>query len=309
MNLALLLHIYQPPIQEDRIVKEISASSYIPLIKLLKNNNDLSLTLNIPLSLIYQLYVAGERELLADIKELFETEKIELTSTGAYHPLLTKIPLELAEKEVLLNELGLGYYFGKDKGFEGEEALLLKNVVGFFPPEMSINKEVLKMLDDLGYAWVAVDEASIPNKYEGPEFGPVYSIEGLDVKVVARDRNLSNLVSFKRDSSIDDIVDAVLMMRHDGKDAVIAMDGEFFGHHHKEGIDLLETLVSRLTELEVGFTTVSRLVFTRGTTYGFRRFYRVILGCYGRTSGRWECLSALGCARQCSAKVALGRAQ
>jgi len=258
VNLAFLLHIYQPPNQDGKIVKEIAESSYLPLIKSIKRNQNINITLNIPLSLTHQLHKNGYDKFIKDLKDLYEAGRVELTSTGAYHPLLTKIPPQLAEKEIILNEYGLGYHFGKDKGFEGEEAILIKNVNGIFPPEMAVNDSLLELLDKMGYSWVAVDEAAIPSKEL--EYNPVYNFKDLNIKAVCRHTGLSNILSFKRDTDIDDFIDYTLMLRQKGTDLVVALDGEFFGHHHKEGIYVFETLVNILVSLGVNLTTVSELV-------------------------------------------------
>ncbi len=211
-----------------------------------------------PLSLTYQLHKNGYDKFLSELKELYEAERIELTSTGAYHPLLTKIPPPLAEKEIMLNEYGLGYYFGKDKGFEGEEALLIKNVNGVFPPEMAVNDSLLELLDKMGYSWVAVDSAAIPP--DELDYTPVYSFKDLDIKAVCRHTGLSNIISFKRDTDIDDFIDYTLMLRQKGTDLMVALDGEFFGHHNKEGIYIFNTLMESLISLGVELCTVSELV-------------------------------------------------
>jgi len=257
VNLAFLLHIYQPPNQDDRIVNEIAESCYLPLLKSIKNNQNIKLTLNIPLSLIYQMHTHGYDSFLAGIKELYETDRIELTSSGAYHPILTKIDPDLAEREIILNEYGLGYYFGKDKGFEGEEAIMLKNVNGFFPPEMAVDNDLLELLDNMGYAWVAVDEAAIPPQQL--TYNPVYEFKDLNIKAICRHTGLSNILSFKRNTDIEDFTDYVLMLRQKGLDAVVALDGEFFGHHNQEGIYIFETLMASLLSLDVNLTTVTEL--------------------------------------------------
>ncbi|MFC1722109.1 hypothetical protein ACFL0C_00500 [Patescibacteria group bacterium] len=259
MNLAFLLHIYQPSNQSDRIVKDISESSYIPLIKLIKKTLNLNITLNIPLSLSHKLHENKIDSVISDIRNLSESGKVELTSTGAYHPILSKIPANLVEKEILLNEFGLGYYYGKRKGFEGEDAIMLKNVCGFFPPEMSINMELLSHLDSLGYRWVAIDR----NSLELPDSSLkniVLGFENLDIQAVVRNTELSNILSFKRNMDVDDFIDVVLSLRQDGKDALVALDGEMFGHHYSEGLILLESLLAKLTSLEINLTTVSELV-------------------------------------------------
>lgn len=210
-----------------------------------------------PLSLQYQLDKYGFYSLIKDIKDLYEQEKIELTSSAAYHSLLPKVSSVIAERQIILNEYGLGYYFGKDKGFEGEDALMLKNVVGFFPPELASSHEVLELVNSLGYQWLLADQCAF---YERPEYNPVYALEGMDTKVVCRHTALSNLLSFKRDPNTEDIIDCILGIRNEGKDVVVALDGEYFGHHNKEGIFVLDVLCQQLTQLGINLVTISELM-------------------------------------------------
>ncbi len=259
VNLAFLLHIYQPPTQEHGAVKEITETSYAPILKTIKNKPYLKLTLNIPLSLSYLLHVTGSDDTLGKIKELFEAEKIELTSTGAYHPLLTKIPDFLAEQEIVLNERGLAYYFGKNKGFEGEDALMVKDIVGFFPPEAAINSTIISQLDAMGYTWVFADDVAVPRS-SGYLYNPVYHLEDQNIKIVTRHKGISDMLSFKRFVELGDLIDQILFVRQEGKDLVLALDGEFFGHHYDEGISLLESMVEELNRLGINLVTVKELV-------------------------------------------------
>lgn len=260
MNLAFLLHIYQPPIQERDVLKKITDVSYIPLFKIMKNLLTAKFTFNIPLSLIYQWHLHGYDSLISNIKQLYEKDRIELTSCGAFHPLLAKLPEHLIEKEIILNEYALGYYFGQDKGFEGEDALLLKNVSGFFPPEMAVNDSVIDKLEELGYSWFIADEVAIPKGFVKKPYNPVFDIPGKNIKLVTRNTTLSNNLAFTRDTNVDNFIDEVLLHRQEGINAIVALDGEFFGHHYDEGLDLLEKLINKLEALGIRLTTVSELV-------------------------------------------------
>ena len=196
MNLAFLLHIYQPPIQESKKVEEITETSYLPLFKTIKNKPNFNLTVNIPLSLTYQLHATSSDKVVGMIGEMFDSGKIELTSTGAYHPLLTKIPDYLIEKEIVLNERGLAYYYGKDKGFEGEDALVIQNVTGFFPPEGAINQHVVEFLDQMGYSWVFADDVAVPHDHSYRSYNPVYQMDDMNIKVAVRNKGISDMLCF-----------------------------------------------------------------------------------------------------------------
>lgn len=217
------------------------------------------LTINIPLSLSYLLHVTGADEVIEMIREMFESEKIELTSTGAYHPLLPRLPDYLIERQIILNERGLGYYYGRNKGFEGEDALMVKNVVGFFPPEAAINQQLIEKLDGMGYSWVFADDIAI-DRHELYGYNPVYEFEGLNIKLVNRHKGISNMLSFQRYSDLKDLIAQILYLRQEDKDVILALDGEFFGHHYQDGIYLLETMIDEFNRLGINLVTVSELV-------------------------------------------------
>lgn len=250
-RLAFLLHIYQPPTQHEQVLREIADQCYLPLIKLIKEKR-FKVTLNIPLSLLEQMDKYGYKEWLSDIKELYETEKIELVGSGAYHPLLTKIPSEYVEQQVILNEYALGYYFGKKGGFDGDPSIMIRDLKGFFPPELAVNEQVLNVVNDLGYEWMLVDEVSIP-EVVGPERFGVYKVGDFDTKVIARNRELSTMLASQKDLDANKFVEKAF----DVGTSVISLDGEVFGHHNEEGIVLLRDIISALRkkDFEAVFVT------------------------------------------------------
>lgn len=256
MRIAFLLHLYQPENQNPAIIKEIAEKSYLPLIKLLKKTKNVKVTLNIPLSLLYLMDKQGYTTWLDDVKKLVEQEKIELVGSAAYHPLLTKVPNEIKEEQILLQEYGLGYYFGNHTGFEGENAIMIKNIRGFFPPEMAINTEVVDVLSDLGYSWVAVDENAVSHLPDSNYV--VYKIKDSHLSAVVRSNSLSTYLAFMRDNDAASFVDACF--ETPVPSAIVALDGETFGHHNAEGISLFESILILLDEQDVKLQTISEFV-------------------------------------------------
>lgn len=250
-KLAFLLHFYQPITQEEKTLREIADSSYIPLLKLIKNKTKSKFTLNVPLSLLEQMDKYGYTKWLEDLKSLVDMEAVELVGSSAYHYLLTKFPDEIISDQIVLNEFGLGYYFGRRSGFEGEKAIMIKDLNGFFPPEMAINSKVHNILNDFGYAWVYANSSST-----GGTPG-VYRVNGNDCLIVARNRRLSDHVAFSRGAEIESIVSS---MKEEDDDSVIAMDAETFGHHNRDGIFLLNRLIDALSDEGIEIVGTSEFV-------------------------------------------------
>ncbi len=258
MDIAFLLHLYQPITQEESVFRQVFTASYLPLIKFIRNTKRFRLSLSMPLSLLEQMDKYGYGFWLEDMKDLINSERVELVGGAAYHPLLTRLPLDLAEKQIILNEFGLGYYFGRHTGFEGEHAVLVKDLLGFFPPELAVDKNLVLLLSNLGYDWVVVDEGALPEGISQPKYG-VYTLEDCSTKIICRNKGFSNWLSFKRDLGTGDMHSSLEFYKRANRSFVAVLDGEFFGHHFKEGIHLLDILVGVCGDMGVGFTTVGDL--------------------------------------------------
>ncbi len=258
MNLCLLLHFYQPSNQFGDVLKKVTQECYIPLIKSIKNNKKIKITADFPLSLLEQLDCYGFDFLIRDIKDLVEAGRIELAGSAAYHPLLTKIPQDFVDKQIILNESSLAYYFGVNKDFEGEECFMIKGLRGFFPPEMAINNQVLETLGGLGYDWISVDEFCLPKESRDIlENGFIYSLGSKTPKLIVRSRRLTNLISFKRDLDRSAIVTEILK---GSADKMVALDAETFGHHYKDGIYLFESIISDIFEKGAEVSTITEAI-------------------------------------------------
>lgn len=252
VKVGLHLHLYQPCVQEEDTFKSVVSQCYSPLIKYLKTKKNITVSADVSLSLLEQLDKYGYSSLINDIKALVGQQRIELVGSAAYHPLLTKIPAKFIEKQIVLNEYAQGFYFGSHVDFEGNPSVQIKDLRGFFAPELAINTEIVKTIEEFGYNWLIVDETALA----GYSFG-VYVLRserrggtglsaesprlgGGEIDIVCRDRTLSNMISFKRDSGVGDIMGYI---KANPGDRVVALDGETFGHHNKEGFDLLDNLV------------------------------------------------------------------
>ncbi|MBP8960913.1 hypothetical protein KBG31_01655 [Patescibacteria group bacterium] len=260
MKLALLLHLYQPVTQSEEVFRKVYAESYAPLLKKIARTKDFSISIDLPLSLLEQMDRYGYSAWISDVKELVRLEKIEIVGSAAYHPLLSKLPKNFIEKQVILNEYGMGYYFGDLQNLEGEPAILLRNVVGFFPPELSVNERVLSVLDSLGYKWMIIDETSIPYDLNYQHKHGVYQFKDYSAKLVCRNRSFSNMLSFKRDLSTDDLTSSLKFFNANGKSFTVVMDGEFFGHHYGEGFLVLDKMLEACRILGIEITSVTKYV-------------------------------------------------
>jgi len=214
----------------------------------------------VPLSVLELFDKYGYSNIIASMKELVELGRVEIVGTAAYHPLLTKIQPSFAEQQIILQEFALGYYLGRRKGFDGDNTVMYKDLKGFFPPELAVNRDLLGILSDLGYEWCLVDECSVlPILPTTSDPGSrVFSVNNLHTRVVVRDTKLSNLLSFKRNTTVSDLIE--YMTSRSSKEFVVALDAEYFGHHYKQGLYVLDFLYQEFERLGGVFGTVNDLV-------------------------------------------------
>ena len=275
-KIALILHFYQPSIQTQNQFKQIFESSYLPLLRLIKSKKNCRFTFNIPLSFLELADRYGYSTWLADLAKLYEQGSVELTGTGAYHPILNTMPRNLATDEIILQEYGLGFYFGKHTGFDGEKEILIRDIAGFFPPELAVNNELCSILSELNYKWVladacSVDEVSFPLVQHSSH-----------IFVLLRNTILSNMLAFHRGFDTRELYSALKGYNHEH--LVLALDAETFGHHNHEGVTLLDILLDQLVAQSVSFDTASNLVEELSYVKGSIEIRDVYMSSWGATA-------------------------
>ena len=222
-----LFHIYQPPIQTEKVIAEIVEQSYEPLTRQFTQFPDLKLTLNINWSLVEKLDYLFPN-VLDNIRNAYENKSLELTATGAYHPIFPLIPESEVVKQIDLNRRGMQATVST--AYDPE---------GVFPPELAFNGHLVSLFKRMGFKWTIADDGNL--SYYGTEVphNKVYSFDGLPV--LLRSNLWSNKFA-RYDGSwrhgSDFVTDLTRelerwMGQGDGY-LIIALDGETFGHHHPE---------------------------------------------------------------------------
>jgi len=233
MNLALLLHIYQPPTQFADILAKICDQSYRKIIKILLSNLEARLTLNICGSLTEQLAREGHQDIIENLKILAKRGQIELTGSAKYHPLLPKIPRSEAERQIKLNDETNRKFFGE-----------VWKPVGFFPPEMAYSREVGDLIEGLGFSWIILEEYAFDPAYGKPREDVIYKRKGKKLRIFFRNKDLSVRIAFGHISSLPAFFKAVSdHIKREGF-LVLATDGETFGHHQPGLENFLGQLLS-----------------------------------------------------------------
>jgi hypothetical protein len=239
---ANFLHIYQPPTQTSEWVKRITEESYRKLFNGLEGLDNAKLTMNANGVLLEHFEREGEHDVLAKMKGLLEAGKLELTGSAKYHPLLPFLSPREIERQIKLNEETHKKYFG--------DAYKPK---GFFPPEMGFSPEIAKVIKDLGYEWIIVDELSFPHRVQ--QFNPstIYQIKGLDdFSIYFRERRISWIILSGQVGTGNLLVQSLGDRLHRDEYLLTAMDGETFGHH-RPGLEQLLFEIYNAGEIKTDF--------------------------------------------------------
>lgn len=193
-EVGIIIDLYQPPTQDEGTLKQAVNDLYNPLIRLIKSKRDIQVTLNIPLSTLELFDTYGYSGLLKDIKDLYMTERVDLTGSSAYGMLLSSdYPDDVVENEIILNEYGVGYYLGARQGFEGEPSIMIKDLEGFIPTEKLLTDRSLKIVENLGYRWTLLDSSCLAKDVRSPKTC-VYKISESDICVITLDEKVTGLI-------------------------------------------------------------------------------------------------------------------
>jgi predicted glycosyl hydrolase (DUF1957 family) len=235
MYWANFLHIYQPPTQAEEIVRKVTDECYRTLVKILEAAPRARVTLNINAVLTQQLDRYGLLDVIAGLRRLAEKGQIEFTGSAIYHPILPLILREEVIHQIELNTRVNRHYFGD-----------VYAPKGFFPPEMCYSLEVAKIVRELGFQWIIVDEIAYDGKIGSVRDEVVYEIEGADgLRVFFKERPFSAGITYGKYPSSAPFLKA--LGQRLGRDCYLltGTDGEVYGHHRPGQEKLLEEVWAR----------------------------------------------------------------
>jgi len=134
---------------------------------------------------------------------------------------------------------------------------------GMWLPEMAVDHETLEAASRAGVKFVILSQEQVVGDLSGGAGPYKVSLAGGNLlSVFVRDRDLSNSLSFQMPSPEQsrDWVSSAVGRRDPGTLSPIATDGETFGHHHRQGVEVL----CQITQPDAGapyeITTLSRFL-------------------------------------------------
>ncbi len=246
MKWANFLHIYQPRDQRPDILEAIVVQSYRPIISHLFNTPNVHLTLNITGTLLELLDKNGYHDIIDMLRALGEDGRVEFTGSAKYHALLPLVGDDDMIRQIKINNDTNSFYLGK--GYKPR---------GFFPPEMGYRRNIVPIIESLGFEWIILDEIALNGKPDSVDYTKLYKIKDSKLKVFFRERRLSNLIMSAIVRSPETLREAMKDDLSSPRYVVTAMDGETFGHH-RPGLEKL--LFDIFTTKDFNLVTVSDLL-------------------------------------------------
>lgn len=219
------IHLYQPANSSSERIKEATEKSYLRLIRLLEEHENLKFTANISGCLLQRWQDEAYSDLISRLKYLVNSGRLELVGSAAYHAFLPFLPerevrYQIREQErITLEVLGVNLRGG-----------------GFFLPEMAYTPSLGSLVKDLGYSWLILDEASLPAELQdSPSLR--YRDRETSLDILIRQRNLSNsyLPDTLKELSLSSNLPAVILT---------ASDAELYGLRHEDPTAELEKMAS-----------------------------------------------------------------
>lgn len=220
-------------------------------------------------------------EILPLYKKAFQENRIEISTSPYFHPILPLLFDINSARDSLPNvELpGQSFHYPEDAIYQVESAIKCfenefgKRPDGIWPSEGSISEEVLKILEDKGFKWVATDETVLKNSLvksgilrsedkllHQSKYIPYGFKNASGIKIFFRDLLLSDMVGFTYSKyngkrAADDLTSRLLLIRknlpEDDKKYVvpIILDGENAWEFYKNnGKEFFKYLYSNLSE-------------------------------------------------------------
>lgn len=212
------LHLYQPPSQTKDVIDLVTKESYSLIVSLLKQYPEVKLTMNISGSLLELWERFGYSEIIQSFKALAENGRIEFVSSAMYHPILPLISEAEIRRQIKLHDEISRKFFGN-----------AYKPRGFYLPEMAYSESVLKVIEELGFEWLMLDE--------------IHAAEPVDPHIKYVSEKGTAFVFRNHEFSYSFPPEFILKNIGRVTDYIItAHDGELYGHWHKNDAGYYEKI-------------------------------------------------------------------
>ncbi len=245
-RVGLVLHFYQPPVQDLALTKQVLTSAYMPVLQLLVDHPKARATLNISACLLQQLNKLRKQEFFDLLKEAIRLKKVELLNSPAFHPVLPLVSEETIERQ-----------FQKAEWIY-QDLVGVKPGRGIFCPELAVDQKTVERIKRYGDYTIVDGTARTTNE-------SVFINQGM--KVFVNNRMACDVLRSYPSILLGDSFGKWIGRELGEQEAtVIVSDVEVFGHHYSERI---QTLVKLFEVQDLEFVTLNQLMDLPAEEGGF----------------------------------------
>ena len=180
---AHFINFFLPETKSDAALHRAWERCYEPLLALIAAHPRARLTCNVDGSFIRRLVDAGLGEGVAALRRLAESRQVELTASAYGGPALGPMSDEAIDDAVARAEEASREAFGE-----------VYAPAGFFPPEMSYDRNLGEAAARLGFEWMLLDEMSHSGRPGSVSWDRTYRLDAAphaELTLLFRDRSLS----------------------------------------------------------------------------------------------------------------------
>ena len=194
---AHFINFFVPKTKADAALHRAWERCYEPLLRLIAAHPRARLTCNVDGSFIRRLQDAGLGEGVSALRRLAESGQAELTASAYGGSVLGPMSGDEIDGAVARGGAVSREAFGE-----------VYAPAGFFPPEMSYDRNVGEAAARLGFEWMLLDEMSHSGKPGSVSWDRAYRLDGAQVKLLFRDRSLSQGMVYGSFADPADLVSA-----------------------------------------------------------------------------------------------------
>ena len=159
MRRAVYLDFSTPLFESESEIKGFF-SSLPELSRYIQKTKNIKFYISITLDFITASKRSGD-ELLKVLNDLYREDRVELVVKDNFDVYSTSLSQESFEFNSILNEYLLGFYFGSKKNFEGDDSVMIKNLINYLPFRGRLVLSDLDKLSQLNYKNIFVDSDQI----------------------------------------------------------------------------------------------------------------------------------------------------
>lgn len=159
MRRALFLDFSIPLFEPESSLKDFF-NKIDEISRVLSRTKNLKLYVSLPLDFI-TLNKNNLKYFFEVLGSLYKEDRVEFVVKDSFGVNSAILSSNVQEFNTILSEYVVGYYFGDKRNFEGDSAIMMKNLTSFYPYSGKMSLNQYENLSKLGYRHFFIDRSSL----------------------------------------------------------------------------------------------------------------------------------------------------